>query len=167
MFNKIIYLIEIVVEIRKKIELDILTFDQVKMLELKVSDTGLGIEDKEIPYLFKMFRMSTQLKNKYNCRGTGIGLTISKKLVESLGGNISLSSKIDKGTEVTFTVCDQKPLLEIAEENKSFDPLPSEYNQFALQSNSSAHYTENLVQNAIRISQPKKCDLSIRQNFSK
>ena len=74
--NKIIYLnlIETLVEIRKKIELDILTFDQVKMLKFKISHTGLGIEDKEIPYLFKMFRMSTQLKKKYNCGGLALVL---------------------------------------------------------------------------------------------
>ena len=143
-----------------------MTLEKVKTLEFKVSDTGLGIEDKEIPYLFKMFRMSTQLKNKYNCRGTGIGLTISKKLVESLGGNISLSSKTDLGTEVTFTVRDQKPPLEIDEENKSFDSSRSEFSQFTFQRNNSTQFAENQSQNPVRIFQIQKCDLSIRSKFS-
>jgi signal transduction histidine kinase len=49
-----------------------------------------------------------QLTNsrKYNKTGTGIGLAISKKLVESLGGKIKLKSEETVGTTITFSVID-------------------------------------------------------------
>ena len=72
--------------------------------------------------------MASQNKSKYNCRGTGIGLTISKKLVESLGGRISLTSQINKGTIVTFTVQEYKSLKNSFEENKSiFNSISPSY----------------------------------------
>ena len=52
--------------------------------------------------------------NNLNPNGTGIGLTISKKYVESLGGQISLTSVFGKGTTVVFTI----PL---ASKNKSIN----------------------------------------------
>ena len=80
------------------------SFERVKYLKFEVSDTGVGIPSKDIPRLFKMFGMANKHLGKINSNGTGLGLTISKKLVESLGGKISLKSKINIGTDVTFMI---------------------------------------------------------------
>ena len=79
-------------------------FERRHFLEFTISDTGVGIPEKDIQYLFKMFGTINKYRKDYNCRGTGIGLTISKKLTESLGGTISLHSLVGVGTEVIFTV---------------------------------------------------------------
>jgi signal transduction histidine kinase len=66
---------------------------------LKVEDTGLGIPAAEQPRLFeRFFRSSSATENAIP--GTGLGLTITKAIVERHGGRISLDSAEDKGTTV-------------------------------------------------------------------
>lgn len=68
---------------------------------IKVIDNGIGIPEKDIPYVFERFYRSDLSRNK-NTGGSGIGLTITKAFVEAHGGKIYLESKINEGT--TFTV---------------------------------------------------------------
>lgn len=68
---------------------------------IKVIDNGIGIPDKDIPYIFERFYRSDLSRNK-NTGGSGIGLTITKAFVEAHGGKIYLESKINEGT--TFTL---------------------------------------------------------------
>ena len=75
-----------------------------RRLEITVEDTGIGISSKDQLKLFKMFSMVDQHKNEYNTRGTGLGLTITQKLVHLLGGEVNLISKENEGTKVTFYV---------------------------------------------------------------
>jgi len=66
---------------------------------IKIKDTGVGIETHDIDKIFHPF---IQLSNSTNTKGTGLGLTITKRLVESLGGLISVESEPRKGT--CFTI---------------------------------------------------------------
>lgn len=68
---------------------------------LKVSDNGTGIPEKDIPYIFERFYRSDMSRNKAT-GGTGIGLAITKALVEAHGGKIEVKSKLGSGT--TFTL---------------------------------------------------------------
>jgi len=70
-------------------------------LQLKVSDTGIGIEDKDIPHIFDKFYRERSERTK-NISGTGLGLSIVKGVVDAHRGSISVESKVGKGT--TFTV---------------------------------------------------------------
>tara|TARA_R110000737_G_scaffold41607_2_gene62244 strand:+ start:159 stop:2606 length:2448 start_codon:yes stop_codon:yes gene_type:complete len=86
-------------------------------LILQISDTGIGISKEKQELIFKEF---TQAENdtdkKYG--GYGLGLTITKKLTELLGGTIFLNSEIDKGSSF---------ILEIPVEfGVESDPLPKE-----------------------------------------
>tara|TARA_R110002126_G_scaffold4515_3_gene23801 strand:+ start:4005 stop:5747 length:1743 start_codon:yes stop_codon:yes gene_type:complete len=68
-------------------------------VQFSVSDTGIGISKEDQGKLFtKFFR--TRLAN--TIEGTGLGLTISKRLVELMGGEISFTSQLKKGSTFTF-----------------------------------------------------------------
>eukprot|EP00345_Euplotes_harpa_P004803 CAMPEP_0168322506 /NCGR_PEP_ID=MMETSP0213-20121227/2924_1 /TAXON_ID=151035 /ORGANISM="Euplotes harpa, Strain FSP1.4" /LENGTH=130 /DNA_ID=CAMNT_0008324395 /DNA_START=1805 /DNA_END=2198 /DNA_ORIENTATION=+ len=73
-------------------------------LKFQVVDTGVGISDADIAQLFKMFGTIKRHRQMYNSKGTGLGLTISKKLTESLGGVIHIKSEEHKGTVASFTI---------------------------------------------------------------
>jgi signal transduction histidine kinase len=68
-----------------------------------VSDTGIGISPDQIPYIFDRFRKIDNEKNRL-FRGAGLGLAISQKLVELLGGRIWVESEMGKGTIFRFTI---------------------------------------------------------------
>ncbi len=68
-------------------------------LRISISDTGSGLAEAEINQLFTPFE---RLNAQHNVEGTGIGLTITKSLIELMGGEIGLKSKQGKGT--TFWV---------------------------------------------------------------
>ncbi len=70
-------------------------------LNMKVTDTGIGIEEESLPRIFDEFYRVQGAKTRYTT-GTGLGLSIVKKIVESHFGRIEAESKVDKGT--TFTV---------------------------------------------------------------
>jgi len=65
----------------------------------RVSDTGIGIPQSSLPRLFEGFYQVRQ-----NQGGTGLGLMISKQLVEAHGGTIQVASELGKGTTFTFTM---------------------------------------------------------------
>ncbi len=71
------------------------------VLSVSVSDTGIGIREEDMGRLFSAF---TQIEDAQTKRyeGTGLGLTITRHLVDLLGGQVSLQSIFMRGT--TFTV---------------------------------------------------------------
>ncbi len=73
------------------------------ILETTVADTGGGIDFRNMRDLFKLFRKNTSLTS-LNPQGIGLGLYLSKKLSKRLGGNISVETKKDVGTQITFRV---------------------------------------------------------------
>ena len=73
-------------------------------LKFEVHDTGVGISEDDIPTLFNMFQTLPKHKNRLNKNGSGIGLNISKKIVESLGGAISIYSQEGSWTKIIFKI---------------------------------------------------------------
>lgn len=72
------------------------------MVETTVEDSGVGIPESVIPTLFNKFQRN--FHNKASISGTGIGLYLSKVIVNLHGGNIWVSSKEGNGTTVGFTL---------------------------------------------------------------
>lgn len=73
--------------------------NKVLHLDIEISDTGKGIPGDKQEIVFEEYEQETRMDNaKFS--GTGLGLTIAKKLVTYLGGNIQLNSAIGEGTSV-------------------------------------------------------------------
>jgi len=72
-----------------------------------ISDTGIGIAEEDIPRLFEAFVQADITQNRIE-RGTGLGLTITKSIVEAMGGQITVESACGEGS--TFTVVVPKVL---------------------------------------------------------
>ncbi len=76
---------------------------QLINLLISVKDSGIGIPEEQQKSIFEAFRqISGQSYRKYG--GTGLGLSITSKLVEIMGGHISLKSEVKKGTEFIVTI---------------------------------------------------------------
>jgi len=72
-------------------------------LEFYIKDTGIGIPEEKHKFIFERFSKLEDSKTKLY-RGTGLGLTITKSLVQLLGGKIWLESKENKGSTFFFTI---------------------------------------------------------------
>lgn len=72
-------------------------------VRLQVADSGIGIRPEDIEQLFKPFRqIDTGLSRRHE--GTGLGLAICRRLVELLGGTISVESELGRGSVFTVTL---------------------------------------------------------------
>jgi signal transduction histidine kinase len=73
-------------------------------IKVSIEDTGIGIKKKNQDKLFKMFGSIKHEKKKINTNGIGLGLVISKLIVNKLGGIIDFYSKYRKGSTFFFTI---------------------------------------------------------------
>lgn len=73
------------------------------MVSVSVSDNGVGIPAQQLPYIFDQFSRIERDAIRHTV-GTGLGLYISKKLVEAHGGKISVESEENSGAVFTFTL---------------------------------------------------------------
>ena len=72
-------------------------------IKIAVTDTGIGITPEQQSYLFQAFHQAeTHMSRKFG--GTGLGLVISKSIVEMMGGKIGVKSEVGKGSAFTFTI---------------------------------------------------------------
>jgi signal transduction histidine kinase/CheY-like chemotaxis protein len=73
-------------------------------LRIKISDTGIGITTEQRERLFDSFEQAdSKITRKYG--GTGLGLTISKSILDMMGGTIEVESNAGLGSVFSFTVC--------------------------------------------------------------
>jgi len=72
-------------------------------LEIAVVDTGIGIKKEHQDLIFSEFR---QVEETYSRRyeGTGLGLALTRRLVELHGGKIKVESEVGEGSTFTFTI---------------------------------------------------------------
>jgi signal transduction histidine kinase len=77
--------------------------DDVDKITVNIKDFGSGISIGDIPFVFNKFYRGEKHRNT-NISGSGLGLSISKYIVESHGGNIKCSSALESGTTISFTI---------------------------------------------------------------
>ena len=82
-----------------------------RFVQIDVEDTGIGIVEKDLPYIFDRFFRSERGEVEM-VDGTGLGLSITRSFVEMLGGKIWVESKVDGGSTFSFTL----PLEPVTEE---------------------------------------------------
>lgn len=119
-FRQILYnLIDNAVKytIRGKVEIN--CFEQKENLVIEVSDTGIGIAPENLKFVFEPFKQYSNLTG-----GTGLGLKVTKELVQLQGGTITVDSVVNKGT--TFSVTLPKATQTNETKQQSFSlPIPS------------------------------------------
>ncbi|WP_032122196.1 HAMP domain-containing sensor histidine kinase [Clostridium amazonitimonense] len=77
--------------------------DDIDKITVNIKDFGSGISIGDIPFVFNKFYRGEKYRNT-NISGSGLGLSISKYIVESHGGNIKCSSALESGTTISFTI---------------------------------------------------------------
>src|SRR6202041_1850493 len=84
-----------------RLEVDRTTRDGSDWLIFQVSDTGIGMTPEQLARIFQPFvQADVSTTRKYG--GAGLGLTISRKLAQMMGGNIHVRSEAGKGTQFLF-----------------------------------------------------------------
>lgn len=76
-------------------------FPDKKYLIISIIDNGVGINKEELPKVFNRFFRSSNEKIK-DISGTGLGLAICKEIIQLLGGEITVSSELDKGSNFSI-----------------------------------------------------------------
>ena len=72
-------------------------------IQVEIEDNGRGIAQKDLPYIFDRFYRADASRNSAT-GGSGIGLSIVKKIMEDHGGKIWATSKEDTGTIMYFVI---------------------------------------------------------------
>jgi two-component system sensor histidine kinase ChiS len=87
--------------------------------QIYVTDTGIGIPEQKLHKIFNRYEQVEGIPEKYG--GTGLGLYVTKELIEKQGGNIKVSSVIGEGSEFIFTLplCSEEQLKNSREESSS------------------------------------------------
>ncbi|AEF85912.1 PAS domain protein [Treponema primitia ZAS-2] len=103
-------------------------------LEVRVTDTGIGISKDQQDKLFQSFQqVDSSISRKFG--GTGLGLAISKRIVEMMNGSIWVESEPDKGSTFIFTIQAELPEsvpgqdspIPAAEQEDSAEPRENEF----------------------------------------
>ncbi|MDE5419221.1 ATP-binding protein [Labilibaculum sp. DW002] len=93
------------------IKASVIPSDNYSIFEVKVIDTGIGIDESKLETIFEDFSQADSFSaRKYG--GTGLGLAISRRLARLLGGDLFVESELEKGSCFTLRI----PLLESKEE---------------------------------------------------
>ncbi len=110
--------------------------DENIQIVYSVTDNGIGMDSKALGKLFKPFEQAdNSITRTYG--GSGLGLSITKKLVALLEGELSIQSELGKGTTCIFTIQYKKYIGDLKQENKDLEsvalgPIKKSKNKFKI-----------------------------------
>ncbi len=111
-----------------KVSLDIMKkseFDGRSVLEFKISDTGIGMSEEYLPKIFETFSQEDGgSTNKYG--SSGLGMAITKSIVEMMNGEIDVESKKGEGTTFTVNVTLRNSDRKLSDDGDSMDIHPED-----------------------------------------
>ena len=94
--------------------------DKNEFVEISVKDSGIGIDNNHMNVIFDRFKQVNKSLSR-NTEGTGIGLNLTKSIVELHKGKIFATSELGKGSKFTFTLPSRKMDLETVLPNSNFE----------------------------------------------
>ncbi|MGN0328704.1 MAG: response regulator [Lachnospira sp.] len=101
------------------------TFENQVILFFTVRDTGIGIKEEDMPKLFAEFERIDENANRY-VEGTGLGMAITRRLLELMGSTLEVESSYGVGSTFRFRLCqevvDVQPIGDIEEKSKGENP---------------------------------------------
>ncbi len=84
-------------------KIDLIVKKSAESLTITLKDQGIGIPEKDLPYVFdKLYRVEKSRSRKSG--GYGLGLSIIKEIIEAHGGEITITSEMEKGTTVEIVL---------------------------------------------------------------
>ena len=86
-----------------------------QVIRFEVVDTGIGIPENELDKIFQPFEQTGDHKDRI--KGMGLGLSISRQLVGSMGGNLEIESRVGQGSTFSFEV--SFPIIEVEPRGRS------------------------------------------------
>ncbi|WP_397386621.1 sensor histidine kinase [Paenibacillus roseipurpureus] len=76
--------------------------DEPSELVIRLTDSGVGISDEDLPHIFERFYKAS--KSRSNSGGSGLGLAIAKEIVQYHGGQIWAESRLGEGCSISFSL---------------------------------------------------------------
>lgn len=91
-------------------------------LEFMVKDTGMGIKEEDLPYIFESYKQVDESSNRHIV-GTGLGLSIVKSLLDAMGGTVRVESEYNVGTtfyiEIPQKIVENVPIRNYVHKNNA------------------------------------------------
>ncbi len=109
------------------ITISVYTFEDEErglMVRIDVADTGIGIAEKDLPLLFEAFRQVDSSLTRTS-EGTGLGLPITRSLIELQGGEMFVESEVNVGSTFSITVPTQPMDVEVDADGNVIDQHPA------------------------------------------
>ncbi|MBB1193927.1 hypothetical protein DNC80_09655 [Flavobacterium sp. SOK18b] len=92
---------------KEQTNINIFISEEVDYYKITVSDNGAGIEKEHQEVIFEIFEVAID-KDRFGEKGHGIGLATVKKIIDNMGGHITVNSEIGLGTTFDFTLAKAK-----------------------------------------------------------
>ena len=105
--------------------------EEAPFLQIKVKDTGIGIASKDLPYVFDRFYQSDNTSTRKE-GGTGIGLALTKELINLMKGKIIINSEFGSGSEFIIQLPYEVTDLPFNENNSLSNDVLTKTNTYAL-----------------------------------